>query len=96
MADMTDLDNILEDDLMDALGDLGSMVATSSDKGISSEKPVIDDITIKEPIIKKNVEAVSQSLNITASDSSIDNIANLLRELLNNKTIEITIKIKDS
>ncbi|MCK5293438.1 MAG: hypothetical protein KAJ49_02215 [Arcobacteraceae bacterium] len=94
MADMIDLDNILEDDLMDALSDLGIM-ATSSPK-VENSISNIDDITIPEPIIEEIKKVETQNINISSFSSDIDNIAHLLKELLNNKTIEITIKIKDN
>ena len=91
MADMMDIDNILEDDLIDALGELGVTKAPKSEVAVDSPSiEEIDDITIDaEP-------ATEQNINISSSSSNIDDIATLLKELLNNKTIEITIKIKDN
>ena len=96
MADMMDLDNILEDDLMDALS--GMTTPSTSITDIPKEEVTldIDDITIPEPIVNDNVKIETQSVNISSSNSNIDDIASLLKELLNNKTIEITIKIKNN
>jgi hypothetical protein len=86
MSDAMDLDNILENDLIDALGDLN---AISTD----TTEPVVDDITINETIVEPTEE---KTISINSASGNIDNIANLLKELLDNKTIEITIKIKDN
>lgn len=97
MADMIDIENILEDDLMDALSSLGSLETQTTkiiNKAPSIEK--IDDITIPEPSIDTNINSEVQNINLNSSSSNIDDIARLLKELLNNKTIEITIKLKDN
>ena len=106
MANIMDIDSILENDLMDALGDMGSSVNIS--------EPVFEDISIKKnapkeiDLISNEIEennsyeneneivnTNSNSNSINLDSSNIDSIASLLKELLNNKTIEITIKIKD-
>ena len=80
MADIMDIDSILEDDLLDALGGTSEVASSNTD-------------TIEPEIIKEEVVTdTSESINLDSSN--IDTIASLLKELLNNKTIEITIKIK--
>jgi hypothetical protein len=77
MTDIVDIDNILEDDLIEALGDMGN----------SSNVPLVN-----KTIDKTTEKSVVNINNI--DDTNIDEIAKLLKELLNNKTIEISIKIQ--
>ena len=82
-----DIENISETDLMNALGDLGS--STSS---IPKKEPEVDKIT-KDDIKEEKSSFLSEGVNI--SSESIESLIPLLKELLNNKTLEISIKIKD-
>ena len=103
MADIMDIDSILEDDLLDALGGLGELdnndLDTQNNESIIeedipsiSEKIEYEDISSNEQTISDEIQNNTSSINIDSSN--IDSIATLLKELLNNKTIEITIKIK--
>jgi len=96
MADAIDIDNISEDDLLDALGSLGIETTPSANL-----PETIDDIEDIQQIdsTSTNIENDSSThteQTISIDSSNIDNIANLFKELLNNKSIEITIKLKDN
>jgi len=96
MADAIDIDNISEDDLLDALGSLGVETTPSSNL-----PETIDDIEDIQQIDNTPSTIEDDSLThteqtISIDSSNIDNIANLFKELLNNKSIEITIKLKDN
>ena len=82
-----DLENISEEDLINALGDM-----SLDTKPI--EKKVTPQVTnIPEELSEPQIEKTSSSIEIDSS--SIDSLAMVLKELLQNKTIEITIKVKD-
>ncbi len=80
MADeFSEFDSLNEADLLAALD------------GVDTEPMPVKNTSINTPIEKK--ENDSQSLNL--GSSSADDIAKLISQLLNNKTLEITIKVKD-
>lgn len=66
-----------------------------------NEKDVLDalkdmgniDLSVSKPKLEKNVS--SSSSNIEVSNASSAELAELISKLLNNKTLEITIKVKD-
>ncbi|WP_320035193.1 hypothetical protein [Halarcobacter sp.] len=81
MADeFSEFDSLNEADLLAALD------------GVGTESMPAKDISINTTNIDKK-ENNSQSLNL--GSSSADDIAKLISQLLNNKTLEITIKVKD-
>ncbi|HFU75320.1 MAG TPA: hypothetical protein ENK66_03655 [Arcobacter sp.] len=85
-----DIDNISENDLMNALGDLGSSISSDTQNEsntIEETRPVIEEISSLSP------ETTNNTINV--SSDSLDSLVPLLKELLANKTLEITIKIKD-
>jgi len=92
MDELSQLDELIESDILDALG-------------AEKNKDLNDDIItqdINEPVDRlQDVEKkdTSDSNNeiqkATLSNSNLEEISSLLSQLLNNKTIEITIKIKD-
>jgi hypothetical protein len=92
MADTVDIDNILEDDLLDALSNLGATITTSP----KIEK-VQEQENVSTEISEQDIKTEDKSIdaNISLHSGNIDDIASLLKELLNNKSIEITIKLKD-
>lgn len=93
-----DIDNISEEDLINALGDLsvGEDFAAeqSSDINIDMESSQTPLETLEEENIEKPIQT-SNSETVELNSDSINSVATLLKELLKNKTIEITIKIKD-
>ncbi|MFY9083882.1 hypothetical protein [Aliarcobacter cryaerophilus] len=77
--DFLELDSLNEQDLIEAL----------SDSNISSAIP-IDTKNIQE---QKQIEKMNSNFEIDSSN--VNDIASLISKLLNNKTLEITIKIKE-
>lgn len=59
----------------------------------------LDDMDISSSLTPKGTapqkETPTPTSSMEVSKDSVDSIAVLLKELLNNKTLEITIKIKD-
>lgn len=87
-----EIDNILEEDLMAALDGMNMSDISSDD--VPSSTPVSQDIpTQVEPELEVPSTAGTTSTTIDASSADI---ASLLKELLNNKTLEITIRVKDN
>ena len=72
---------------LDSLNEKDLLEALAYD---NTETKVMDNTTVKTNIPEKN----NNSVNVTAS-SNVDELALLISKLLNNKTLEITIKIKD-
>lgn len=95
-----EIDDILEEDLLDIFDGITNpniivpKVGSKTDleKDLFS-KDQFDDIQLSEDISSAKQDE-KQSNVITLDGGNIDTIASLLKELLNNKTIEITIKIK--
>jgi len=84
-----DIDNISEEDLMDALNN------TSIEDSSSNEKvETVTPVEIKNDVQEEKIESVKES-TLCLDGSSLDTLVPLLKELLQNKTIEISIKIKD-
>jgi hypothetical protein len=87
-----DIDNILEEDLMAALD--GMDMTDVSSVEVSKPEPKVE-----EKIVNESVEPQTPSIPDTSShtiEASSMDIAALLKELLNNKSLEITIKLKDN
>jgi len=82
MADeFSELDSLNEADILSALEGMGDIKPSTS---VSSPAKV-----------NSVVSETSSSNNIEVSSSNTQDIADLISKLLNNKTLEITIKIKD-
>lgn len=77
--DFLELDSLNEQDLIEAL----------SDSNISNAMP-IETKNIQE---QKQIEKINSNFEIDSSN--VNDIASLISKLLNNKTLEITIKIKE-
>ena len=77
--DFLELDSLNEQDLIEAL----------SDSNISNAIP-IETKNIQE---QKQIEKINSNFEIDSSN--VNDIASLISKLLNNKTLEITIKIKE-
>jgi hypothetical protein len=82
MADITQLDEIFEDDLLSALDT--EVTDITVENNIQN-----DDIIEKENILNNTDE-------LQINSSNIDDVTALIKELLNNKTLELSIKIKAS
>ena len=110
MDELSQLDELMESDILDALGENPSEIDISNDNDeiqISDfdDELLIEDFNESEPEISNENDSI-QEINLPnaekendtskiISQSTTGELANLLSQLLNNKTIEITIKIKD-
>ena len=85
MAEITQIDEIFEDDLLSAL-----------DTEATSSSIVKEDVNedIEEKLNKEDDISLSEELKINSNN--IDDVTALIKELLNNKTLELSIKIKAS
>jgi len=101
MNELSQLDGLIESDILEALGQ--SDTKDENDEEITLEDIPADNLNDTEDdpsdVFSETENCISESLdekkiqqdiNINTSD-----LATLLSELLNHKTIEITIKIKD-
>ncbi len=95
-----EIDDILEEDLLDIFDsfDSSKTINTIALKKESRSDELFDNDFLDQPIDQivsqslKNENGASKSFSMDSGN--IDTLASLLKELLNNKTIEITIKIK--
>jgi hypothetical protein len=92
-----EIDDILEEDLLSAFSGFESKKETK--KALQVERTIAEDFSIerdenKEVLHKEPKQNTTKTLEIDSSN--VDNFAFILKELLNNKTIEITIKLKDN
>ena len=98
MADMMELDSILENDLIDALEDLGSQDISSSSKEdvqiAVKQEPQIKSELFEDPSKDLN-DNLQNNISLETNGSDLSCITKLLQELLSNKTLEITIKVKN-
>jgi len=83
MDKLSQLDELMESDILEALGK-----DTSNNSDTLNEK----EITIENSQDIKEAKIEDLSLN---SDLNSTDLLSLINELLSNKTLEITIKIKD-
>ena len=83
MAEITQIDEIFEDDLLSALDTeitAPSIVEEKLDEVVDQTLSLNDDISVTE--------------ELKINSNNIDDITTLIKELLNNKTLELSIKIK--
>ena len=106
MNELSELDQLIESDILEALGEKKDTSSSEDDILIEDAEDEIsiedfnespDDKKLPEPEIEaeENTEIEKVSNQNTISEVSTNDLASLLSQLLNNKTIEITIKIKD-
>jgi hypothetical protein len=96
-----EIDDILEEDLLDVFN---SATSNGASKSTKTNKKVDDEVSYVTATPKDDFDQLFEEkppkkqttkvLEIEGGD--IENFAMILKELLNNKTIEITIKIKES
>lgn len=96
-----EINDILEEDLLNMFGEfevgLDAKVNKKVENKSSTVKVATTEINVKDSVDPQYDITPSKSSRALEIDSnSVDNFATLLKELLNNKTIEITIKIKDN
>jgi len=115
MNELSELDQLIESDILEALGEKKDTSSSEDDILIEDAEDEItiedaeneiliedfnespDDKKLPEPEIEaeENTGVEKVSNQNTISEVSTNDLASLLSQLLNNKTIEITIKIKD-
>jgi len=118
MNELSELDQLIESDILEALGEKQDTSSSEDDILIEDAEDEItiedaeneiliedfnespDDKKLPEPEIETEEnteikEVSNQENQNTISEVSTNDLASLLSQLLNNKTIEITIKIKD-
>lgn len=107
MDELSQLDELIESDILDALGqdeakeqDLQNELIETAEEEISIEdfdEPVMEEETLNSnEVIDEIEENITPTENAQViSEVNTNDLASLLSQLLNNKTIEITIKIKD-
>jgi hypothetical protein len=92
MAEITQIDEIFEEDLLSALDVDISDISSSDNENINQD--------IEEEILSIDDEDCTNIKNDTnelkINSSNIDDVTALIKELLNNKTLELSIKIKAS
>jgi RecJ-like exonuclease len=81
MSDLTQLDEITETDILDALSNVDGIDVESSGE------------TIK--VTSSQKDETAQKHTIEVDSSNMDSVASLLEQLMNNKTLEISIKVKN-
>lgn len=80
MADeFAEFDTLNENEILEALDELGTDVESN----------------FEVPKVSEESRPTTSSENLEVSSNNINDIANLFSKLLNNKTLEITIKVKD-
>jgi len=109
MNELSELDQLIESDILEALGEKKDTSSSEDDILIEDAEDEIliedfnespDNDQLPEPEIETEKsteieEPIKQENQHTISEVSTNDLASLLSQLLNNKTIEITIKIKD-
>ena len=99
MSELSQLDELIESDVLDALNEKGApkkAAETSKEENGKIETP--QDLNKDEKVILEDEDIVNKNeISLTNDSSSIQtsDLLSLLNQVLNNKTIEITIKIKD-
>ena len=69
-----------------------------SELDLISEKDLLDALNLEQNSSANIVESKVNKVNsevVNISSSNVDELATLFSKILNNKTLEITIKIKD-
>ena len=99
--DLSQLDQLIESDVLEALGGDAShssdnLDVESPDELLEAKGEVIEDIGDIEILPMAEIESAldNQEEDIVVSGNS-NELVSILSQLLNNKTIEITIKIKE-
>ena len=88
MSEITQIDEIFEDDLLMALD------TQKSETFEKVEEEQINESNSKEDIVNEN--NLSDHNELVINSTNIDDVTLLIKELLNNKTLELSIKIKAS
>ena len=92
--ELSQLDELIESDVLDALGEQSHELAENAND-VEVDNNIIEDFEEELDIRQEEEKKDIQSEVINDIDMKSTDLASLLGQLLNNKTIEITIKIKD-
>lgn len=107
MSDLSQLDQIQESDILEALSSEQSSESEVSLKNPEEELTNIpeelldpvEQIPKEEPLDNENTPSIEQedtlAKEVSISSSELNSLTSVLAELLNNKTLEITIKVKE-
>jgi len=112
MDELSQLDELIESDVLEALGQNIPQDSETSDDEISIEdfnedEILIEDLECEAPDANENIDILEgyteepndeikhENEEVSIPQVNTTDLASLLSQLLNNKTIEITIKIKD-
>lgn len=100
MTDITQLDEIDEDYIVSALSDIQGGSDTLGDdisiedvfeeESMSSDEPL--DTSVEESVVEKEE---NDTIKMDLNSSEANNIMELLKQLIDGKTLEISIKVKD-
>lgn len=100
MTDITQLDEIDEDYIVSALSDIQGGSDTLGDdisiedvfeeEPMSSDEPL--DTSVEESVVEKEE---NDTIKMDLNSSEANNIMELLKQLIDGKTLEISIKVKD-
>jgi len=111
MNELSQLDELIESDVLEALGQESSQNTIETEIETPPDQEDQDEILIEdfhdpveieeettqteENLEENEQEEETQDTTQIVSELNTDDLASLLKQLLTNKTIEITIKIKD-
>jgi len=94
-----EIDDILEEDLLDIFSgfELKATNHIGSDKSKNdiSQNTDVEVKNLKELVGESSIQKQTTSKVLEIGSHNVEDFSSLLKELLNNKTIEITIKIKE-
>jgi len=94
-----EIDDILEEDLLDIFSGFElkttNHVGSEKKKNDISQKSGVEVENVKELVGENPIQKQASSKVLEIGSHNVEDFSALLKELLNNKTIEITIKIKE-
>jgi len=93
MSELTQLDELIESDVLEALG-VKPTVNIQNQEKTPEDEIKIEDLD-EDEIIIEDVEEIKEENKTIQTTVNSDDLVSMLSQLLNNKTLEITIKIKD-
>ena len=93
MADITQIEEIFEEDILSALDTQATVPPETNN---TNELNNIEDIGASDISSIDNISNVTENNELQINSSNIDDVTSLIKELLNNKTLELSIKIKAS
>ncbi|MGB3750716.1 MAG: hypothetical protein WA945_04060 [Arcobacteraceae bacterium] len=99
MSEFTQIDDLTESDILEALGVQSSINPQSKEQSSEDKEKDEDEIKIEdldeEQVIIEDIEDTKEEKKAIQTTINSDELVSILGQLLHNKTLEITIKIKD-